>query len=90
MHSLICNTGTKDHMNYFLYFQGKTNAWYPIKKLTCVQTLCQVAIFNIHPTFKILLMNLKAHKLLRSYLTLPVTTSTAKRNFLYYKGSRLT
>ena len=49
----------------------------PIKQVTRVQTLCQV--FNIQPTFKILLT--EVHKLLRIYLTIPVTTSTAERNF---------
>lgn len=49
----------------------------PIKQVTRVQTLCQV--FNIQPTFKILLT--EVHKLLRIYLTILVTTSTAERNF---------
>jgi len=48
-----------------------------IKEVTCVQTLCQV--LNIQPSFKILLT--EVHKLLRIYLTIPATTSTAGRNF---------
>ena len=47
----------------------------PIKQLTCVQTLCQV--FNIQPTFKTQLSEI--HKLLRVYLTFPVTTSMVER-----------
>ena len=43
----------------------------PIKQVTCVQTLCQV--FNIQPTFETLISEI--HKLLRVYLTIPVTTS---------------
>ena len=49
----------------------------PLKQVTCIQTLCEV--FNIHPTFKILLSEI--HKLLRISLTIPVTTSTAERKF---------
>ena len=49
----------------------------PIKQVTRIQTICQV--FNIQPTFKKLLA--EVHKLLRIYLTIPVTTSTAERNF---------
>ena len=48
-----------------------------IKQVTCIQTLCQV--FNNHPSMKILLTEL--HKLLRIYLTIPVTTSTAEQSF---------
>ena len=49
----------------------------PIKQVTRIQTLCEV--FNLQSTFKILLS--EVHKLLRIYLTIPVTTSTAERNF---------
>ena len=49
----------------------------PTNQVTRIQTLCEV--FNIQPTFKILLSEI--HKLLRIYLTIPVTTSTAERNF---------
>ena len=49
----------------------------PIKQVTCIQTICEV--FNIQPTFKIL--SLEIHKLLRVYLTIPVTTPTAERKF---------
>ena len=48
-----------------------------IKEVTHVQTLCQV--LNIQPSFKILLT--EVHKLLRIYVTIPVSTSTAERNF---------
>ena len=48
-----------------------------IKQVTRVQTLCQV--FNNQPSLKILLT--KVHKLLRIYLTIPLTTSTAERSF---------
>ena len=41
----------------------------PIKQVTRIQTLCEV--FNLQSTFKILL--LEVHKLLRIYLTIPVT-----------------
>ena len=44
----------------------------PIKQVTYVQTLCKV--FNNQP--KIILT--EVHKLLRIYLTIPVTTSTAE------------
>ena len=49
----------------------------PIKQLIRVQTLCQ--ILNLQPTFKVLLT--EVHKLLRTSLTIPVTTATAERNF---------
>ena len=49
----------------------------PIKQVMCIQTLCEV--FNIQPTFKII--SLEIHKLLRIYLTIPVTTPTAERKF---------
>ena len=48
-----------------------------INEVTHVQTLCQV--LNIQPSFKILLT--EVHKLLRIYVTIPVSTSTAERNF---------
>jgi len=45
----------------------------PIKQVTFVQTLCQV--FNIHPTFKTLLM--KVHKLITVNLS-DNSTSTSE------------
>lgn len=48
-----------------------------IKQVTRIQTLCQV--FNNQPSLKILLSEI--HNLLRIYLTIPVTTSTAERSF---------
>lgn len=49
----------------------------PIKQVTRIQTLCQV--FNHQSSFKTLLS--EVHNLLRIYLTIPVTTSTAERSF---------
>ena len=49
----------------------------PIKNVTRVQTLCDV--FNEQPSYKILLSEI--HKLLKLYLTIPVTTATAERSF---------
>ena len=48
----------------------------PIKRVTRIQTLCD--IFNYHPSLKMLFT--EVDKLLKIYLTIPVTTSTAKRN----------
>ena len=48
-----------------------------IKQVTRIQTLCQV--FNNQPRLKILLSEI--HNLLRIYLTIPVTTPMAERNF---------
>ena len=49
----------------------------PIKQVTCVVTLCQM--FNNQPSLNILLNEI--HDLLRIYLTIPVTTSTAEHSF---------
>ena len=49
----------------------------PIKRVTCIQTLCD--IFNYHSSLKMLFT--EVDKLLKIYLTIPVTTSTAERNF---------
>ncbi len=48
-----------------------------IKKVTRVHTICQV--LNENPTCKTLLS--EVHKLLKLYYTIPVTTSSAERNF---------
>ena len=58
----------------------------PIKQVTRIQTLCEV--FNIQPTFKILLLEI--HTLLRIYITIPETTSTAERIFQHYEELRHT
>ena len=49
----------------------------PIKRVTRIQTLCD--IFNYYPSLKMLFT--EVDKLLKTYLTIPVTTSTAERNF---------
>ena len=52
----------------------------PIKHVTRIQTLCQV--FNNHPSIKILLTEVhKLLRILRIYLTIPVTTSTVEQSF---------
>lgn len=48
-----------------------------IREVTSIQTICDV--FNAEPTFKKLLT--EVHKLLKIYLTIPVTTSTAEQSF---------
>ena len=49
----------------------------PIKRVTRIQTLCD--IFNYHPSLKMLFA--EVDKLLKIYLTIPVTTFTAEHNF---------
>ena len=49
----------------------------PTKQVTRVQTLCEV--FNQQRSLKTFLT--EVHKLLKLYLTIPVTTSSSERNF---------
>ena len=51
----------------------------PIKQVTHIQTLCQV--FNNQPIASVKILLSEIHNLLRIYLTIPVTTSTAERSF---------
>ena len=48
----------------------------PIKEVTRISTICDV--FNHQPALKSFIMEM--HKLLKLYLTIPVTTANAKRN----------
>ena len=49
----------------------------PIKQVTRVQTICEV--FNQQQSLKTFLT--EVHKLLKLYLTIPVTTASSERNF---------
>ena len=48
-----------------------------VKKVTSIQTVCDA--MNTNKTYKSVLS--EVHKLLRLYLTIPVTSSTAERTF---------
>ena len=49
----------------------------PTKQVTRVQTLCE--LFNQQQSLKTFLT--EVHKLLKLYLTIPVTTASSERNF---------
>ena len=51
----------------------------PIKQATRIQTFCQV--FNNQPTCSLKIHLSEIHSLLRIYITIPVTTSTAEHSF---------
>ena len=58
----------------------------PIRQVTRVQTLCDV--LNTQNCFKTLMS--EVHKLLKIYLTIPVTTASSERNFQHLNASRHT
>ena len=49
----------------------------PIKEVTQISTIC--GVFNHQPALKSFIT--EVHKLLKLYLTIPVTTASAQRNF---------
>ena len=57
----------------------------PIKHVTRVQTLCEV--FNQQQSLKTFLT--EVHKLLKLYLTIPVTTASSENNFWHLNVSKL-
>ena len=49
----------------------------PIEHITRVQTICEL----LTPAAKLIIFCHSDHKLLKLYLTIPVTTASAERNF---------